>query len=97
MRSCWMDEVAARSMMLAVTPVRPGSIRFKDLRLEVMSRIMIRKTRVGEIAAELKKDGHLRFPNWEPRRRVPQDDYLVHRWSDDDVTSGSDRTGGSPP
>lgn len=72
-------EAAARSMILNVTPVRPDSILFKDLRLEVMSQIVIRKTRVGEIAAELKKDGRLSFPNWEPRRRVPQDDYLVHR------------------
>lgn len=70
-------EAAARRMMLERVAEEPGGMIFKDLRLEILERHVIRKQRVGELAAALRKGGELVFPDWEPRKRVPQDGYRV--------------------
>jgi three-Cys-motif partner protein len=70
-------EAASRSMMIDLLGQEPAGIKFKDLRLQVLEREIIRKQRVGELAAELRKGGLIDFPGWEARRRVPQDDYLA--------------------
>ncbi|WP_298814704.1 three-Cys-motif partner protein TcmP [uncultured Sphingomonas sp.] len=70
-------EAASRSMMIDLLGQQPAGMKFKDLRLQVLEREIIRKQRVGELAAELRKSGLIDFPDWESRRRVPQDDYLA--------------------
>ncbi len=70
-------EEAARRGMIDRLAEAPEGMLFKDLRLEILKLHVVRKQRVGEIAAELRKAGLLEFPGWEARKRVPQDDYLV--------------------
>lgn len=64
-------------MVIDVLRQKPAGMKFKDLRLQVLEREIIRKQRVGELAAELRKGGLIDFPGCEARRRVPQDDYLA--------------------
>lgn len=71
------NEAGARSFMLELVDRAPHGLLFKDMRLQVLDRWIIRKSRVGEIAAKLRQEGLLSFPGWEARKRVPQDDYWV--------------------
>lgn len=40
---------------------------------------VVRLTTVNQLAAQLRKDNVLDFPDWEPRKRVPQPNYRCCR------------------
>ena len=65
--------------MLKLTPEEPKAIRYEKLWPLVLARHVIRRTDVNAIAAQLRKDRHLLFPDWEKGKRVPQPDYRVQR------------------
>ena len=52
-------------------------ILYEDLWPIVLSRNLIRRKDVNSIAARLRAEGKLAFPDWEPRKRVPQPHYRV--------------------
>ena len=72
------ERKAASGTLLALTPTQPSSILYKDWP-QVLARHIIRRPDVNKIAAALRADGQLVFPDWEKQKRVPQPDYRVQR------------------
>jgi hypothetical protein len=69
----------ARETLLALTPVLPGTIAYKDLWPKVLAKHVVMKPEVNKIAAALRKESQIVFPGWEKGKRVPQPAYLMHR------------------
>jgi len=70
---------AAEAAVLDLTPTAPNHILYKKLWPMVLTRHAVRRTDVNTICAGLRKREQLVFPDWEPRKRVPQDHYRVQR------------------
>jgi three-Cys-motif partner protein len=70
---------AAEETLLKLTPEEPESIRYEKLWPVVLSRNIVRRTDVNQIAARLYREGKLSIPDWEKRRQVPQPAYRVQR------------------
>jgi three-Cys-motif partner protein len=70
-------DAAAREMMAEIVASSPTGMKFDALRLQVMKKQIIKKERVGQLAAEMRKEGLLAFSGWEAKRRVPQDHYVA--------------------
>lgn len=77
----WMveQEIGARAEIVREIPAAPGSVRYGEVWPKVMSRWGVKKTRMGRIVAEMRGEGALRFLDWAPRSRVPDDSYRVTR------------------
>jgi three-Cys-motif partner protein len=75
------ERKAAEQTLLTLTPIQPSSILYKDLWPQVLARHIIRRPDVNKLAAALKSDGRLFFPDWEKQKRVPQPNYRVQRAS----------------
>jgi three-Cys-motif partner protein len=73
------ERVAAMDTLLRLTPEQPGAIRYDRLWPEVLVHHVIRKTEVNKLAARLRKEGRLIFPEWEKGRQVPQAHYRTQR------------------
>ena len=70
---------AAEDDLMALVPKAPRSVLYRELWPQVLARRVVKRADVNEIAAQLRKDGRLRFPNWEQRQRRPRDDNFVQR------------------
>jgi hypothetical protein len=73
------ESLKAREALIELAPDRSAPILYKDLWPKVLARHVVRRTAVNQLAAQLRKDNFLQFPDWEPRKRVPQPDYRVYR------------------
>jgi hypothetical protein len=73
------EHAAAEQTLLKLTPEEPDAIRYEKLWPLVLARHVVRRTDVNAIAARLRKDGHLLFPDWEKGKSVPQSDYRAQR------------------
>ena len=73
------ERTAAEQTLLKLTPEEPKAIRYEKLWPLVLARHVVRRTDVNAIAAQLRKDGLLLFPDWEKGKRVPQPDYRAQR------------------
>jgi len=73
------EQSQAERSLLDLIPVAPGSILYEKLWPQVLERHIIRLPDLNKIAAGLRDDGTLLFPDWEERRRVPQPKYRVQR------------------
>ncbi len=69
----------AKKTLLEMTPKVPNFIRYEVLWPEVLLRYVVRLPDVNKIAAELRTDGKLLFPDWEKGKRVPQQNYKMQR------------------
>lgn len=69
----------AAALVLELAPKAPKSIPYHRLWATVLAKHAIRRTDVNAICAAMKKSGELLFPDWEPRKHVPQDHYRVQR------------------
>jgi len=69
----------ANKTLLELTPKTPNSIRYEILWPEVLLRHVVRLPDVNKIAAQLRSDGKLLFPDWEKGKRVPQKNYRAQR------------------
>ena len=65
--------------LLELTPKKPEFITYERLWPRVLARHVVRKTDVNQIAARLRTDGQLLFPDWEKGKRVPQPNYKAQR------------------
>jgi three-Cys-motif partner protein len=76
-----LDEQKRRATELVreLTPRAPQSIPYRTLWATVLAKHAVRRTDVNAICAAMWKSGELLFPDWEPRRHVPQDCYRVQR------------------
>lgn len=73
------ERKGARATLLALTPEQPLSILYKDLWPKVLASHVVRRTDINKLAARMRKDGALVFPDWERRKQVPQPNYRVQR------------------
>lgn len=69
----------ARKLLLALAPDESSPIKYRDLWPQVLAQHVVRRPTVNQIAADLRKQGLLVFPGWEPKRRVPQPEYILFR------------------
>jgi hypothetical protein len=70
---------AAEKTLLELTPVSPGSVIYGDTWPRVLTKHVVRRPDVNQLAAKLKTDNRLSFPGWERGKRVPQPAYRMHR------------------
>jgi three-Cys-motif partner protein len=73
------ERSAAGDTLLDLTPKQPDGIRYERLWPQVLARHVVRRTDVGRIAAQFRKEGKLLFPGWESGKQVPQPGYQVQR------------------
>jgi len=69
----------AEKTLIALTPMQPQFISYEKLWPEVLLRHVVRLPDVNKIAAQLRADGQLLFPDWEKGKRVPQQHYRMQR------------------
>lgn len=80
LHSFFKDEVAAAERaFLDLVPSPPDSAIYETLRAQVLTRHVVRSPDVNKFAARLRKEGAITFPDWEPRKQVPQPDYRTQR------------------
>lgn len=63
---------AAERSLLALSPVQPDSVQYGKLWPKILAEHVVRLPDVNKIAARLRLEGALLFPDWEKGRRVPQ-------------------------
>jgi len=73
------EQDEAEKTLLILTPVEPDAIHYEELWPMVLARNAVKKTDVNQIAARLRKEGRLVFPDWEKGKRIPQPHYRVQR------------------
>jgi three-Cys-motif partner protein len=69
----------SETVLLELTPEPPASIQYKSLRAQVLARQVVKLADVNKVAARLRGDERLIFPDWEPGKRVPQPSYRTQR------------------
>ena len=70
----------ARQLLLDLTPPTPQTITYGQVWPQVLSRHAIRKADLNSMAAAMRKDGKLLFPEWPAGKRVPGDDFRMSRF-----------------
>lgn len=73
------QRIKAEETLLELAPMRPHFIAYEKLRALVLARHVVRLTEVNNIAARLRRENRLLFPDWESGRRVPQRSYRTQR------------------
>jgi three-Cys-motif partner protein len=73
------ERIEAEKTLLEFTPRGPQFIGYEKLRAQVMTRHVVRFPDVNTIAARLRAEGQLLFPDWEKGKRVPQPGYRTQR------------------
>jgi len=69
----------AKTTLFELTPRAPSFVRYEALWPQILLRHVVRLPDVNKIAAGLKAEERLRFPDWERSKRVPQQHYRVQR------------------
>jgi three-Cys-motif partner protein len=69
----------AKNALLGLTPPAPDFIRYDALWPQILLRHVLRLPDLNKIAAQYRNNGTLLFPDWEYRKRVPQQHYRVQR------------------
>lgn len=70
---------SAGELLLNLVPRAPGVARWSDVWPQVLARRIVTRKQVNALAGELRKSGALAFPEWEARKRAPDDSYRVFR------------------
>jgi hypothetical protein len=73
------ERAAAERALIEIAPKAPAAIPWDQLWPRVLALHAIRRTELNSIAAKLRSDGRLLFPDWQAGRRVPQAGYRVQR------------------
>jgi hypothetical protein len=73
------ERAKARAAILDLVPKHPATTLYKKLWPLVLSNHVVRLTDVNSLCSAMRKTGELVFPGWEERKRVPDDDYELHR------------------
>lgn len=72
-------KVAAEKTLLELTPTAPGTTKYEHVWPRVLAKHVVRLPDVNQIAAQLRKEQKIAFPDWEPGKRVPQPHYKMQR------------------
>lgn len=70
---------SAQVELLRLIPTAPASIAYGKVWPQLLAKYAVRKTELGSAVAILRKGEELIIPQWAPRKRVPEDDYLISR------------------
>ena len=73
------EREAASHTLLELTPSAPAFGIYGDIRAAVMTRHIVKSSDVNKIAARFRKEGRLLFPDWVPKKKVPEAGYRVQR------------------
>ena len=73
------EKVAAERLLLELTPVAPSSVTYEVVWPRVLAKHIVRVPDVNRMAARLRKEGSISFPEWERGKRVPQPHYRMQR------------------
>jgi three-Cys-motif partner protein len=73
------ERAAAEQTLLALTPVHPESIVYDELWPLILTRHVVRRTDINQIAGRLRREGKLLIPDWEKGKQVPQPTYHIQR------------------
>lgn len=74
-------KAAAEKTLLDFTPLAPETIKYENVWPRVLAKHVVRLPDVNQIAAKLRKEQRIVFPDWESgkRKRVPQPNYKMHK------------------
>jgi three-Cys-motif partner protein len=73
------QRIEAERTLLELTPTNPHFVIFEKLRTQVLARHVIKRADVNDIAARLRRENRLLFPDWEKGKKVPQASYRAQR------------------
>jgi hypothetical protein len=73
------EQNAAEKTIMELVPDGPSSILYRNLWPQILARHVVRRPDVNKIAAQMRRDGRLEFPDWEKGKQVPQPNYRVRR------------------
>jgi three-Cys-motif partner protein len=73
------EKAAAERLLLELTPVAPSSVTYEVVWPRVLAKHMVRVPDVNQMAARLRKEESISFPDWERGKRVPQPQYRMQR------------------
>lgn len=73
------EREAATGRILELIPTHPDTIQYDELWPQILARSVVTKVDVNKIVARLRAENQLLIPDWEKRRRVPQDGYRLQR------------------
>jgi three-Cys-motif partner protein len=73
------SKVAAEQMLIELTPLAPAASIYGDVWPRILAKHVVRRPDVNQIGARLRKEGKIVFPDWEPKKRVPQPSYRLQR------------------
>ncbi|MFT4954113.1 MAG: three-Cys-motif partner protein [Brevundimonas sp.] len=69
----------AEATLMSLIPLTPDSVAYGDVWPQVLASHVVRRMHVGQMAAQMRTKGQLRFEGWPPRKRTPDDEYRVSR------------------
>jgi hypothetical protein len=69
----------AEKTLIELTPRAPDFVRYEKLWPEVLLRHIVRLPDVNKAVARLHATGSILIPDWEKKRRVPQQHYRIQR------------------
>ena len=72
-------KVAAEKTLLELTPAAPEATKYEHVWPRVLAKHIVRLPDVNQIAARLRKEQRITFPDWEPGKRVPQPNYRMYK------------------
>ena len=70
---------AAKSALLGIIPYGPTSVSYGEVWPQILAKRAIRKTELGAMVAELRKEAAITISEWPPRKRTPEDEYRLSR------------------
>jgi three-Cys-motif partner protein len=73
------EQREAQDTLIELAPSPPNSVRYEDLWPQVLARHVVKRTEVNRMAARLRKERRLFFPDWERSKQIPQPNYRVQR------------------
>jgi three-Cys-motif partner protein len=73
------ERESATRKILELTPPQPNTVIYDQLWPQILGRSVVTKVDVNKIVARLRTENKLLIPDWEKRRRVPQDGYRLQR------------------
>jgi len=69
----------AEKTLLELTPAAPASAKYAHIWPQVLAKHIVRLPDVNRIAARLRTEQKIIFPEWQPGKRVPQPNYKMHK------------------
>jgi three-Cys-motif partner protein len=73
------EAARALTMLQDLAPPAPATAVWGEIWPKILERCVVRKSQLNALAGNLRKSGQLKFVDWAPRRRSPEDNYRFHR------------------